>query len=327
MKIIIDAMSGDNAPEAIVRGAALAVKTLDCELTLVGKEDVIRTVLEKENLSSRNISIINASEVITMEDEPTRAVRSKKDSSMVVATTLVKENYNSVCISAGNTGALLTSALFNTGRIKGVSRPALAVILPANRPILLIDGGANAECKSEYFVQFARIATVYMSEYYNIKNPRVALANIGVEEHKGSTLYSQTYQLLKADEKINFVGNVEGTNFFTDVCDIIVADGFTGNIILKTVEGTFKHTMSMVKNVLTKNIFNKLAALVLKKDLGGIKRSIDPNRAGGAIFLGIDGGVIKIHGSSNEYAVESAVKQAILFQEKNVLEKIKNILI
>ncbi len=321
MTIYIDAMGGDNAPVEIIKGACLAVSEFDVALTLVGDEDIIRNVFIKEHLSHEKITILDAKEIITMEEEPAAAVRKKKNSSMVVGALQIKEDPASVFISAGSTGALLAASLFYTGRIKGIQRPALGVLLPGEKPVLLIDNGANAECKAEYLVQFAKMGTAYMQAVLGIENPKVALVNIGTEDIKGTPLYKEAHQLLK-ESGINFIGNLEPKELLSAAADIAVCDGFTGNIILKTLEGCFKYTFSLMKQVFTAKPLNKLAALIVKKDLFAVKGSMDPSVHGGVPLLGINGGIIKAHGSSNAVAVKNAVRQAILFQKNNVLDKI-----
>ena len=294
-------------------------------LTLVGKVDVISDIVKQEKLSSDKISLLNAEEIVTMDEEPAAAVRKKKESSVVVSALKVKEDSGSVFVSAGSTGAVLSAALLYTGRIKGVQRPALCTLLPGKMPVLLIDNGANAECKPEYLLQFAVMGSAYMQAVLGIERPRVALVNIGAEEIKGTPLYKETHQLLK-DANVNFVGNLEPKELLDGVADVVVCDGFTGNIILKTLEGSFHYTFGLLKKIFMKNGMTKLAAAILKKDLYGIKKKMDPSTTGGVPLLGINGGVIKAHGSSDAVAFKNAIGQAIQFQQNNVVGKITKML-
>ncbi len=323
MTIYLDAMGGDHAPTEIIKGACLAVKEYQTDVTLIGNEDIIADVIRKENLSYDRITVIDAKEEIAMDEEPASAVKRKKNSSLVVGASKIKEDPSSIFVSAGSTGALLAAALLYTGRIKGIQRPALGTVLPGKTPTLLIDNGANAECKPEYLVQFALMGTIYMKALYGIESPRVALANIGSEEMKGNTLYKETFKLLKETD-LNFIGNLEPKELLNGVTDIIVCDGFTGNIILKSLEGCFGYTFSLLKDVFMKSVPNKLAASVLKKDLAILKNKMDPTVYGGVPLLGINGGIIKAHGNSNAKAFKNAVRQAIIFQENNVIDNIRN---
>ncbi len=325
MTIYVDVMGGDHAPLETIKGAYLAAQEFGVALTLVGKVDVISDIVKQEKLSSDKISLLNAEEIVTMDEEPAAAVRKKKESSVVVSALKVKEDSGSVFVSAGSTGAVLSAALLYTGRIKGVQRPALCTLLPGKMPVLLIDNGANAECKPEYLLQFAVMGSAYMQAVLGIERPRVALVNIGAEEIKGTPLYKETHQLLK-DANVNFVGNLEPKELLDGVADVVVCDGFTGNIILKTLEGSFHYTFGLLKKIFMKNGMTKLAAAILKKDLYGIKKKMDPSTTGGVPLLGINGGVIKAHGSSDAVAFKNAIGQAIQFQQNNVVGKITKML-
>lgn len=325
MTIYVDVMGGDHAPLETIKGAYLAAQEFGVALTLVGKVDVISDIVKQEKLSSDKISLLNAEEIVTMDEEPAAAVRKKKESSVVVSALKVKEDSGSVFVSAGSTGAVLSAALLYTGRIKGVQRPALCTLLPGKMPVLLIDNGANAECKPEYLLQFAVMGSAYMQAVLGIERPRVALVNIGAEEIKGTPLYKETHQLLK-DANVNFVGNLEPKELLDGVADVVVCDGFTGNIILKTLEGSFHYTFGLLKKIFMKNGTTKLAAAILKKDLYGIKKKMDPSTTGGVPLLGINGGVIKAHGSSDAVAFKNAIGQAIQFQQNNVVGKITKML-
>ena len=326
MRIIIDAMGGDNAPGEIVKGAVRAKKELGVDITLVGREEDVRACLEKEGCTG--IEIVDAREVVTMEDDPSTATRRKKDSSMTVALNLLRDGKGDAVVSAGSTGALLTGATLIVKRIKGIRRAAMAPVLPAGEHgIMLIDCGANVECTPEYLLQFAYMGSFYAKKMMGCPNPRVGLLNVGTEDSKGGELQHQTFALLKeAGEqgRINFVGNVEGTGVFEGAADVVVTDGFTGNVLLKATEGTIKFLMKSLKGVFYKSPKNKLAALVLKKDLSAMKKSMDVNEVGGTAFIGISKPVIKAHGSSNAASLFAAVRQAIAFVDAGVVADIEN---
>ena len=324
MRIIIDAMGGDNAPQEIVKGAVRARRELGVDVTLVGREDAVRACLEQENCA--DIEIVNATEVISMEDDPSTATRRKKDSSMTVALNLLRDGAGDAVVSAGSTGALLTGATLIVKRIKGIRRAAMAPVLPAGEyGVMLIDCGANVECTAEYLLQFAYMGSFYAKKMMGCDNPRVGLLNVGTEDTKGGDLQHQAFALLKqaGDEgRINFVGNVEGTGVFAGAADVVVTDGFTGNVLLKATEGTIKFLMKSLKGVFYKSTKNKLAAAVLKNDLAAMKKSMDVNEVGGTAFVGISKPVIKAHGSSNADALFAAVRQAKAFVDAGVIEDI-----
>ena len=326
MRIIIDAMGGDNAPGEIVKGAVRAKKELGVEIVLVGREEEVKACLQKEGCS--DIEIVNASEVITMEDDPSTATRRKKDASMTVALNLLRDGKGDAVVSAGSTGALLTGATLIVKRIRGIRRAAMAPVLPAGEHgIMLIDCGANVECTPEYLLQFAYMGSFYAKKMMGCQNPRVGLLNVGTEDTKGGELQHQAFALLKqaGDEgRINFVGNVEGTGVFAGAADVVVTDGFTGNVLLKATEGTIKFMMKSLKGVFYKNAKNKLAAAALKKDLTAMKKSMDVNEVGGTAFVGISKPVIKAHGSSNAASIFSAIRQAIAFVDAGVVQDIED---
>lgn len=326
MRVIIDAMGGDNAPQAPVLGAVRAKKELGVDVTLVGRGEEIARYLGAE----QGIDIVDAREVVTMEDDPSTATRRKKDSSMAVALTMLKEGKGDAVISAGSTGALLTGATLTVKRIRGIRRAALAPVIPnGGKGVMLIDCGANVECTSEYLLQFAFMGSFYMKNIMGIPNPKVGLLNNGTEESKGGELQKQSYALLKkaSDEgRINFIGNVEGSAALTGAVDVLVTDGFTGNILLKGSEGMIKFLMGQLKGVFLSSTKNKLAALALKGDFAKLKDMMDVNKVGGTAMLGISKPVIKAHGSSNDEAVFSAIRQAVRFAQAGVIEEIeKNI--
>ena len=328
MKIIVDAMSGDNAPEEIVKGAVRARNELDVGIILVGKKEVISALLGDTEM--KGIEIVDARDVISMEDDPSTATRRKKDSSMAVALNLLKEDSGDAVVSAGSTGALLTGATLTVKRIHGIRRAALAPVLPAGEHgVMLIDCGANVDCTAEYLLQFAYMGSFYASKLMKCDNPRVGLLNIGTEDTKGGDLQHQAFELLSRaneEKRINFVGNVEGTGVFSGEADVIVSDGFSGNILLKTAEGVIKYMMKELKGVFYKSFLNKLAAGVLKNDLQTMKKSLDVNEVGGTALIGICKPVIKAHGSSNANSIFAAVRQAIEFYDSGIISDIeKNI--
>ena len=328
MKLIIDAMSGDNAPKAIVSGCVMAAREFGQEYILVGKEAVIKELLAKEKAEDLPISIRNAEDVIDMHDDPATAVRRKKDSSMSVALRMVRDGEGDAMISAGNTGALLSGATLVTKRIRGIRRAALPTQLPCKGGrVLLLDSGANAECTPEYLLQFAYMGSFYAEKVMGIKKPRVGLVNNGAEDTKGDTLRKETYAVLQAASeagRINFVGNVEGSDVPKGACDVAVTDGFTGNVMLKTVEGVAGFLMGELKNMFRTKTRTKLAYLLLTPAMGGLKKMMSSSEVGGAPFLGIARPVFKAHGSSDARAIRSAVKQAMAYVEADVVGEIEN---
>lgn len=328
MKIILDAMGGDNAPDATIKGAVKAINKIKSEVVLVGQEEVIRNKFkefygkEMEEISNR-LKIHNATETIEMCDIPTQAIKHKKDSSMVVGFNMLKADEGDVFISAGNSGALLTGATLLVGRIKGIDRPALAGILPAYKSqLLLIDAGSNTNCKPINLIQFAQMATIYLRNTFGIEKPRIGLLNIGTEETKGNELVKETYNLLKenADElNINFIGNVEGRDAFSGKVDAIVSDGFTGNVFLKTAEGIGKLVKRNLTESFTKNIFSKISYLFARKPIKDLTKSMDYKSYGGALFLGVKKPVVKAHGSSDERLFEFTIIQAEKFVENKAV--------
>ncbi|MCG7332723.1 phosphate acyltransferase PlsX [Salinicoccus roseus] len=318
VKIAVDLMGGDNAPEEIEKGVLQAVEAdEDLEVLLFGL---------KGGYSGDHprVEFIEVTEKIESEDDPVRSVRRKKDSSLVRACRAVKDGEADACVSAGNTGALMSAGLFVVGRIKGVERPAIATLLPTTgkKGMMLLDMGANAENKPQHLYQFAVMADLYMRENEGRSNPTIGLVNNGSEANKGSELTKETYKLLE-DSGLNFIGNFETRDILSGNVDIAVTDGFTGNVILKTIEGTAMSLMGEVKNAFLKNAKNKLAALVLKKDVQSIRDLLDYRHYGGAPLLGLNGHVLKAHGSSDSVAIVSAVKQAKRMAESDAITKIK----
>ena len=330
MNILLDAMGGDNAPDANIKGALKAVNQIKATITLIGKEEIIRSKIKEftgkeiEEVSDR-LKIKNATETIEMEDGPTDAIRHKKDSSMVVGFKMLKESEGDVFISAGNSGALLAGATLIVGRIKGIDRPALAGILPAYKSqLLLIDSGSNTNCKPINLLQFAQMSTIYLRNTFGIQNPAVGLLNIGTEETKGNELVKESYHLLKEKSEelgINFIGNVEGRDAFSGKVDAIVTDGFTGNVFLKTAEGLGKFVKRTLSESLTQNIFAKIGAIPCLPAINRFKKTMDYKSYGGALFLGVKKPVVKAHGSSDEKLFEFTIKQAEKFVENKAVDK------
>lgn len=307
MKIAIDAMGGDNAPKEIVLGAMKAIsKFPDVEITLVGDEAKIKQYLT----NNERIDILHTEEVILATDEPVRAVRRKKTASMVLAAQTVTDGKADACISAGNTGALVAAGLFVVGRIEGIDRPALSPTLPTigGEGFLLLDVGANADARPEHLQQFAIMGSIYAQKVRGIAKPRVGLLNIGSEEKKGNDLTKKTFELLKQTE-LHFIGNVEARDLLEGVADVVVTDGFTGNMVLKTVEGTAMSVFKMVKSTLMNSLKTKIAAVMLKPDLYELKNKMDYSEYGGAGLFGLKAPVIKAHGSSDANAIYNAVRQ------------------
>ncbi|MBG9656782.1 phosphate acyltransferase PlsX [Bacillus firmus] len=321
MKIAIDAMGGDNAPKEIVLGAMKAAAEFkDVHITLVGDESKINQYLT----SKERIDILHTDEVILPDDEPVRAVRRKKNASMVLAAQLVTDGKADACISAGNTGALMAAGLFVVGRIEGIERPALSPTLPTigGEGFLLLDVGANVDAKPEHLLQYAIMGSIYTEKVRGIANPRVGLLNIGTEEKKGNELAKNTFDLLKKAD-INFIGNVEARDLLEGAADVVVTDGFTGNMVLKTIEGTALSIFKMLKTALTSSFKTKLAAAALKPDLYQLKSKMDYSEYGGAGLFGLKAPVIKAHGSSDATALFSAVRQTRNMVENNVADTIK----
>jgi glycerol-3-phosphate acyltransferase PlsX len=325
MKIIIDARGGDRAPGAAVEGALKAASKLGVEILLVGRaEDILRSVQEL-GMSSlpRGVELLDASEVIGMSDDPLAAVREKRDSSMVIALTRLAEGGGDALVSAGSTGALLSGATLIVKRVRGIRRAALAPFIPGkNGGFLIIDCGANVECTPEYLLQFAHMGSYYAESALGVASPRVALLNNGAESSKGTPLQLESYKLL-AQSGLNFVGNAEGSSVMSGMCDVVVCDGFSGNILLKSIEGTSKFILGEVKSVFTKNAGTKLAALLLRNELRSLREKFNTDAVGGTVLLGISKPVVKAHGSSGAEAICSAVGQAVRAAEAGVAEKLK----
>lgn len=331
MNIIIDAMGGDLAPMEPVKGALRAHKELGCNVTLVGSEEEIRKVLAAEKVRKLpdGVSIVNTTQVVNICDDPARVCLRKKASSMSVGLRMLREGKGDAFISAGSTGALLSGATLLVKRIPGIKRAAVAPVVPTGAgSAVLIDAGANAECTPEYMLQFAFMGSFYAKNVLGRPNPRVGLVNIGAEPSKGSELYKEVYALLKEAGdagRLNFVGNVEPTSLASeDAVDVIVADGFTGNIVLKTMEGTANFIVHGLKSLFTTNTKTKMAYLMIKSNMGAFKKLLDSRETGGTAFLGVQSPVIKAHGNSDAFAFFNAFRQAIKFVEADVEQEIKD---
>lgn len=320
MRIILDGMGGDNAPVEIVKGAVEAAGIIEDEIIIVGREDEINAELEKYDYNTNQISVVHASEVIENEDAPVRAVRTKKDSSMVVGINMVKNGEGDLFISAGNTGALMAGSLFNLGRIQGIDRPALGSIYPilGDKASLLVDAGANSECKPDNLLEFAMMGSIYMEKVIGRPSPKVGLVNLGVEENKGSTLTKAAFELLDKSH-MNFIGNVEAREVPMGACDVIVCDGFVGNVILKLTEGLAINIMNLLKEKFTDGAKAKLGAMLLMDKIKGLKNEFDYTEYGGAPILGVKGPVVKMHGSSNANAVKNTILKGIPYARENVV--------
>ena len=326
MKIAVDAMGGDNAPEAIVKGSILARDEYKVSIVLSGKEAEIKKVLEKNTSDFNNIEILNAEEVITNDDKPVMALRRKKDSSLVKALNLVKDKDADAVVSAGSTGALLAGATLIAGRINGIERPAIGTLIPNMNGgfALLIDSGANVDSKPEFLYDFAIMGDIYLKKVLNIASPRIALANIGAEKTKGDKLSVDTYELLENTTlPLNFIGNIEAREILHGKADIIVCDGFVGNMILKTLEGTVLELMKGIKNELMSSTRTKIGAALIKPALVNLKSKLDYSEHGGAPILGVKEIVVKAHGSSDEKAFKNAIRQAKVCFDNNVNELIE----
>nr|WP_314533074.1 phosphate acyltransferase PlsX [uncultured Fusobacterium sp.] len=326
MKIALDAMSGDFAPISTVKGAIEALEENEkLEIILVGKEIIIKEELKKYKYDVKRLEIKNADEIIEMTDDPVKAVKEKKNSSMNVTIDLVKEKLAEASVSCGNTGALLTSSQLKLKRIRGVLRPAIAVLFPnkKDKGTLFLDLGANADSKPEFLNQFAMMGSKYVEIFLNIKNPKVALLNIGEEESKGNELTRESYNLLKENKDINFIGNIESTKIMDGEVDVVVTDGFTGNILLKTSEGIGKFIFHIVKESIMESWLSKIGALLIKGSMKKVKQKVDASEYGGAIFLGLNGLSLKAHGNSDSTAIKNALKVASKFVELNFIEELR----
>ena len=320
MRIALDAMGGDNAPVETIKGAVAALSEIEkLQLVLVGKKEVIEAELSKYKYSKERIEIVDTREVT--------AVKTKKDSSMNKTLELAKEGIVDASVSAGNTGALITASQLKLKRIKGVLRPAIATMFPNKKGhMLMLDVGATADCKPEFLNQYAMMGAKYVEILLGRKEPKVGLLNIGTEEGKGNEITRGAYDLLKENKTINFVGNVESTEVMNGEIDVVVTDGFTGNMVLKTAEGIAKFVLSIIKTEIKKSIIYMLGALLLRPALKMIKLKMDSSEYGGAIFLGLNGLSIKAHGNSDSNGIKNAIKVANRFAEINFVEELKKVI-
>lgn len=325
MKIVIDGMGGDNAPQAVVEGLVEAIKEFeDIEIYITGPKEMIQKELDKYTYDKSRVNIVHTSEVITPNEHPTMALRKKKDSSLVKALNLVKAGECDGILSAGSTGAFLAGCTLIIGRIKGIQRPALAPIMPGRKgQFMIIDAGSNVDCKPQYLVQFAAMGRIFYEIMFDCKNTSVGLINIGSEEEKGNDLTKEAFKLLK--EERGFIGNVEPREIPTGECKVLVCDGFVGNTVLKMYEGTASNLLGIIKDeIMGSSIMPKIGAKLLSPVFSGIKKKFDYKEVGGAPFLGVDGICIKAHGSSDGRAFKNAIKQTKIFYDKKILDNIKN---
>lgn len=323
MRILLDGMGGDNAPAEIVKGAVEALAESSLDITIVGKEDEIYTQLDKYEYDTDRITVVNATQVIENEDSPVRAIRRKQDSSMVKCLNMLKEGKGDVMVSAGNTGAYMAGALLILGRISGIERPAIASIYPivGGETCLIVDAGANSECRPRNLLEFGIMGSLYMEKVMSRRRARVGLVNLGVEENKGTALTKEAFVLLK-ESNLNFVGNVEAREVPKGACDVIVCDGFTGNIILKLSEGFAMNLLKNLKKKLTEGLSTKVGALLIKNKLKEMTKDFNYEEEGGAPILGVNGHVIKMHGSSESYAVKNAILKAAVYAQQDVVGQI-----
>lgn len=322
MKIAVDAFGGDKAPAEVIKGAVAAKNEYGVDIILTGNRDIIVSTAAEIGADISGMEIVHTEGVFDMHDQPTQIIKAKKDTSLGVALQLVADGEADAFVSAGSTGAIVAGATFIIKRIKGVKRPALGTVLPSRtRKFMLMDCGANAECRPEMLCQFGVMASIYLKNVEGIENPEIGLLNIGTEDTKGTPLQLEAYKLLK-ESPINFVGNIESRDMPAGVCDAVIADGFTGNIALKLYEGVAMNLMKMIKGVFLTNIKTKVAYLLAKKPMMGLKKFADYGDIGGAPLLGVKKPVIKAHGSSNANAIKNAIRQAKLCVENDVIEKI-----
>jgi len=319
MRVIVDIMGGDKAPEEILRGVAAASEQKICDLILVGRKDAILQTAERIGADVSGFEIVDAPSVVTMEDDPISSMRTKKDASMFVGLHLLANGKGDAFVSAGNTGALFVGATCIVNKIPGIQRAAIATVLPAKIPCLMLDSGANITVSEAHLEQFAVMGSAYVQKVYGVLEPSVGLLNNGTEAGKGTPLQIAANRRLAECSFIRYAGNVEGNAALMDACNVLVTDGFTGNVYLKAIEGAGKRLMSGLKGAFQTNLFTKLAALAVKKPLSTMKRSFDPSEHGGAPILGLAKPVIKAHGSSDARAIHNAIRQAVRYAGSNVI--------
>lgn len=328
MKIVVDGMGGDRGTAEVLKGIRLALLEMpEIEIIVVGKEEIIKKELSNHKYDEKRLTVVNADEVIEMTDEPVSAVRKKKNSSMNVALELVKNGEGDAFVSAGNTGALISASQLKLRRIKGVLRPAIATVFPAKgKNIVLMDVGANADTKPEFINQFAVIGCKFAEEILHRKNPVVALLNIGSEEGKGNELTRDTYDLMKDNKNINFAGNIESRDMMNGKVDVVVTDGFTGNMVLKTSEGIAKYIFECLKEEIGKSFLAKIGIFFMMPVIKKLKKRLDSSEYGGALFLGLNGVSIKAHGNSDAVGIKNAIRVANEFAENKFVEKLKDMI-
>ena len=328
VKVALDAMGGDNAPHEIVKGAIDALSQRDnLYVYVVGRQDAINAELSKYQYDRNRLEVVDAPEVIETAEPPVMAIRKKKDSSIVKAMNLVKDKTCDAFVSAGSSGAILVGGQVIVGRINGVERPPLAPLIPTKDGVaLLIDCGANMDARPSFLVQFAKMGSVYMKYVMGIENPRVGIVNVGAEEEKGNALVKETFPLLKSCPDINFIGSIEARDIPLGGADVIVCDAFVGNAILKTLEGVGKMMIGMIKESLTANLKSKIGGLLIKDSLKNSLKRVDVSEYGGAPLLGLNGLVVKTHGSSKAGEIKNTLIQCITFKEQNINDKIKEII-
>lgn len=323
MKIVVDGFGGDNAPLSVIEGSALAVQELGVDIVITGEEKVIRQVAEQHHISLNKIEIVNTTDVIAVCDDPTSIMKEHAQSSMAVGMKLLADGQADAFVSAGSTGALVVGATMIVKRIKGIKRPTIATIIPCqNGCFMLADAGANLDCRPEMLLQFGLMGSIYMEQIMNINRPRVSLVNVGAEETKGRELQLEAYRLFQKSA-LNFMGNIEAREIPLGGADVVVADGFTGNVILKLTEGLAKFVMGGLKEMFLGSVKGKVAASLLMKDMKQFKKKMDYKEYGGAPLLGAAKPVIKAHGSSDAYAYKNAIRQAKAFVEKDVIGTIE----
>ncbi|MBQ8409711.1 MAG: phosphate acyltransferase PlsX [Clostridia bacterium] len=322
MRVIIDAMGGDRAPLEILKGVLSALPECDAEFTLVGDSDAISRTAKQIGLSSDKFETVATSSVITMNDDPIKSFRHKKDSSMMVGLQMLADGKGDAFVSAGNTGALFTGATFIVKRVQGIKRAAIGTVIAAGKPFLLLDAGANISVTPDYLEQFAIMGSAYMKKMYHIAQPTVGLLNNGTEDCKGTQLQIETNALLRTCSSVKYIGNVEGNEAMFGACDVLVADGFTGNIFLKTAEGSFRLLLKTLNCQYCKNSINKFSAVLFHKSLQEMRHNFDPSEYGGSPILGILKPVIKAHGSSDAKAIKNAILQAVKYAQSGAADEI-----
>lgn len=327
-RVAVDAMGGDNAPGELVKGAVEAVQANEkIQVLLVGQEEVVKRELAAYTYDKKRLTVVNATEVIETGEPPVHAIRHKKDSSIVVGEKLVREGKADAFVSAGSTGAVLVGGQLVVGRIRGIERTPIATLIPTTKGVsLLIDSGANVDARSSHLVQFARMGSLYMEHVVGIPNPRVALVNVGLEEEKGNALVKETYPILKECRDIHFIGSIEAREIPNGYADVIVCEAFTGNVILKLYEGTAGALVGMIKESLMSSLRSKIGALLIKPALKKTLKKLDASEYGGAPLLGLNGLVVKTHGSATAKEVKNSILQCIAFKEQNITQKIQSIL-